>query len=303
MLGSPQRPPAASTSSRASAAFRRRLVAAVLVALSLVLVTVYFRESEDGAVHSLQSTAADVLRPFEVAAERVARPFQDAVAWFDGLLDAKAENARLREENERLLAQSVSVQTLLDENEYLREIVAYLQAARFPKDFKPVTTQVIARPSNAFDQQIVVAAGSKSGIRVDAPVVTPQGLVGKVTKVARSTALVTLLTDGSSGVPAIDLRTGAGGIVRHGEGKNLILDRVSKEQRVGRGHLVVTSGWQSDRFSSIYPRGIAIGVITSASQTDTDLYKKVQIAPLVDFGSLEAVIVLVSKKPQPVVPR
>ncbi|MFN2466552.1 MAG: rod shape-determining protein MreC, partial [Gaiellaceae bacterium] len=179
----------------------------------------------------------------------------------------------------------------------------YRDGPRFPSDYRPVTTAVIARAPTQFEQQITVAAGSNQGIRLHAPVVVSGKLVGRVTKVTPSVAQVTLLTDESSFVPAVDLETGADGIVQHGEGTtSLILDRVSKEQVVQPGDVVVTAGWKSDRFSSIYPRGIPIGRVTYASQVDTESYKQVQIEPFVNLGSLDTVVVLVSLKREPVVP-
>ena len=96
-IGSPaQRPGSTTQSARPSAVGRRRLVVAALTVFSLALVTVYFRESDNGALHSVQSAGASDLRPFEVSAERIARPFRDAAGWFGGLIDAKSENAKLK---------------------------------------------------------------------------------------------------------------------------------------------------------------------------------------------------------------
>jgi cell shape-determining protein MreC len=61
---------------------------------------------------------------------------------------------------------------------------------------------------------------------------------------------------------------------------------------VAEGNLVITSGWRTLGFESLYPRGIPIGVVESVGQQDVDLYKRIQIAPLVDFDSLAEVIVL-----------
>jgi cell shape-determining protein MreC len=72
-------------------------VAGVLVLLSIALITIYFRESAGGGLHQVQSAGATVLRPFEVAADRVSRPFRDAYGYFAGLVHAKSENNRLRE--------------------------------------------------------------------------------------------------------------------------------------------------------------------------------------------------------------
>ena len=74
----------------------------LLVLVSLALITVYFRESNEGPLHAAQRIGVSVLMPFEVAGERVARPFRDAWAWTSDLLDAKDENEELREENEEM---------------------------------------------------------------------------------------------------------------------------------------------------------------------------------------------------------
>ena len=272
--------------------------------LSLLLLTVYFRESPGGGLHGFQSAGATVLRPFEVAAERVARPFRDAAGWAGDVLDAKSENEKLRRELDEWRQRAIEGQFAQEDLDQLRRLLGYRSGARFPTDYRAVAAAVIARAPSQYEQQIVVAAGSSDGIRQHAPVVTPDGLVGRVTKVARHAAQVTLLTDESSFVAALDLQTRADGLVRHGQQgtSSLKLDRVSKEQVVEPGNAIVTAGWKSDRFSSIYPRGIPIGVVTHVNQLDTDLYKQVQIEPFVDFGSLDSVIVLVSKKPEPVIP-
>ena len=109
-----------------------------------------------------------------------------------------------------------------------------------------------------------------------------------------------LLTDEASAVSAVDLyERGATGIVKHGQGglDTLILDRVTKDQKVAEGDPVITEGSPPGaRLPSIYPRGIKIGVVTSVGQNDTDLYKQIQVQPFVDFTSLSSVLVLVPKK-------
>jgi rod shape-determining protein MreC len=63
---------------------------------------------------------------------------------------------------------------------------------------------------------------------------------------------------------------------------------------------VITAGWRSGRLESLYPRGIPIGTVASVGQQDVDLYKRIQVSPLVNFDSLSEVIVLVERpKPKP----
>ncbi|HEU5264098.1 MAG TPA: rod shape-determining protein MreC, partial [Gaiellaceae bacterium] len=181
------------------------------------------------------------------------------------------------------------------ENEYLRRLLEYLDSPRFPVDFNPVAAEVIGRPAGAFTQAIVVAAGSSNGVQVNDPVVNADGLVGLVTRVTPDTARVQLLTDEEAAVSAVDLRTSAPGIVLHARGtrETLVLDRVRKRDRIKVGDEIVTAGWRAGVLSSLYPKGIPIGKVTSVGLTDTDLFQQVQVDPFVDFGSLDAVLVLV----------
>jgi rod shape-determining protein MreC len=275
---------------------RRRAVVGVLTVLSLALVTVYFRESDGGVLHGLQSTGASVLRPFEVGADRVARPFRDAAGWFGGVIDAKSENAKLKKQIETLRQQFILNQAALRENAQLKTLLDLREGARFPKDYNSIAARVIARAPTQFAQQIVVSAGKHDGVSNNDVVITADGLVGEVTKAAANVSQITLLTDETSAVSALDINSGAAGIVQHGRASSsLILDRVTKDQIVNKGDVFVTSGFRSGDLTSLYPRGIPIGTVTSVGQSDTDLYKQIQIAPFVNFSTLEDVIVLVKK--------
>jgi rod shape-determining protein MreC len=285
-------------SPRTSRALRARLVAVCLVLVSLALITVYFRESEGGTLHSAQRIGLSVAMPFEVAGERVARPFRDAWGWASDLVGAKSENEKLRKEVDSLRQAVVQEETAVSENERLRHLLNYIDGPRFPNGFTGVVSRVVGRPPSAYDQEVLIAAGSSSGVRQNDPVVTADGLVGLVTEVTTNGAKVTLLTDQSSAVSAIVLETSASGIVRHGSSDSsaLVLDRVGKDELVENGGLVITAGWRTGKLESLYPYGIPIGTVKSVGQQDVDLYKRIQVAPLVNFDSLSDVIVLVPNK-------
>jgi len=269
----------------------------VLVFLSLALITVYFRESTGGPLHGAQRIGLSILMPFEVAGERIARPFRDAAGWTSDLLGAKGENERLHEQVEALRKQLIAEQTAARENERLRELLGYVSGSSFPTDYRSVVTRVVARPPSAYNQEVLISAGSSSGVKMNSPVITEDGLVGLVTDVTSNGAKVTLLTDQSSAVSAIVLQSGAAGVVRHGPSDSgaLSLDRVPKDELVTGGDLVITAGWRSGRLESLYPRGIPIGTVESVGQQDVDLYKRIQVSPLVNFDSLSEVIVLVER--------
>jgi rod shape-determining protein MreC len=297
VLGSPvprSRPPG--LSSRSANALKRRIVAGVLVLLSLVLITIYFREPAGGGLHSIQSGGATVLRPFEVGAERIARPFRDAYGYFAGLIHAKSENARLRAQVDKLTQIAIQNSTAADENNDLRRQLNYIGSPRFPKDFDQITTSVLTRPPGEFQQQIGIAAGYTKGIRKNDPVVTADGLVGLVTQVAHNTSEVTLLTDPRLSVAALDRNTGAAGVLSHGSGRGtLSLGRVPKSATVSRGDTVVTQGYKLGPLTSLYPEGILIGYVSGASVSEIDLYWQAQVSSNVHFDALRSVIVLVPK--------
>jgi rod shape-determining protein MreC len=266
-----------------------------LVVLALVLVTVSFREDQNGPVSDAQSAAASALRPLQVAADRIAEPFRDAYGWADGLVHARSDAERLARENETLRQQYVRARLAEQENTRLRSLLRFRSGPRFPEGFVGVAAEVIYRPPGAYAQAVVIAAGRDDGVRVDDPVVTASGLVGTVSRVGSRTARVTLLTDDQSAVSATILGTEAAGIVRRGQGPRapLRLVRVPKEAVVHVGDTVVTAGWRSRRFSSLYPPGLMIGRVTSVGRTDTDLFTQVQLEPFANLSSLEAVLVLV----------
>jgi rod shape-determining protein MreC len=267
-------------------------VAAVLVVLSIALITIYFRESDNGGLHQVQSAGAAVLRPFEIAANRVAQPFRDTYGYFAGLADAKSENKRLRRENDQLRQEVTQNATAVSDNAELRSLLRFTTRAAFPAGYTYHAATIIARPNPGFEQQVTIDAGKTAGIRKDDAVVTSDGLAGSVTKAMHNTSLVTLLTDDSAAVSARDVQTGAIGIVKKGA-SGMSFDDVTKDMRVESGDALVTAGWKSEGLSSIYPRGIPIGTVTFVGQNEVDLYKHVQLEPFADLKSMSVVLVLI----------
>ena len=276
----------------------RRLLAAALVVASLVLLTVYLRESEDGALHGAQRLGQAALHPFQVAGERIARPFQDAYGWASDLIGVKGERDRLAAQVRALQQQVAELKVASQENDRLRELLGYVSGPRLPDDYRPITTRVLAQPANAYDQTILVAAGSSDGVKVDSPVVTEDGLVGRVTSVAPNASQVTLLTDQSLAVSALDVDTRAPGVLRRapGSGSGLSLDRVEKDLVVKEGDMIVTAGWREGDLESLYPAGIPIGTVTSVGLQDIDLYQRIQVEPFVNFDALSEVVILVPRR-------
>jgi rod shape-determining protein MreC len=273
-----------------------------LAVLSLVLITISFRETSSGPLHGVEAAGAAVLRPFEVGAERVARPFRDVYGYFAGLVHVKRENERLKAQVDELRQKAILGEAARAQNAELRKQLNFIDSPIYPNDYRAVNTRIIGWRTE-FDQQVVIAAGRSAGIHQETPVVTSDGLVGSVTQAFGDSALVTLLTDESSAVQARDQETGAFGLVRHGQGQDsLIVDRVTTDKVVNDGDVIVTAGTRSKQYPSLFPAGIPIGWVTSVGQSDTAPYKQIQIHPFVDFSSLDAVTALITNKTIPKAP-
>jgi rod shape-determining protein MreC len=293
VLGSSvQRAAATGHSSNRSNPLKRRFVVIGLVVVSLTLLTVSFRST---ALDPVEGSAASALRPFEIAANKVAHPFRDAASWTHGVFKAKSENERLRKDNEKLRRQVAAMAGAGQQNAELKQLLKYARSPSFPKDFDEVAAQVLTSPST-LDQSVTIAAGARQGIKVEDVVVTDQGLVGTVTKVFGNEARVTLITDPTSAVRAVDeTNLAAVGILDHGSGANsLVLDRIGKDKNVSYQDTIITAGSPSgSKFPSLFPRNIPIGSVSSVGQTDTEIFKQIQVQPFVDLSSLESVLVLI----------
>ena len=155
---------------------------------------------------------------------------------------------------------------------------------------------MISFPLGAFAQQITIAAGSDSRLRINTPIIDGDGLHGDVVVVGPSTASVQLITDSDSNVPARDIANGVRGLIRHGAGNSLLLDQVSKEQSVKKGDEIVTQGTVDRRYPDLYPYGIPIGRVINVGTSDIASYLTVQVAPFARFDSLDSVAALISTK-------
>ena len=274
---------------------RRRTVLAVLVGLSLVLLTAYFGESSTGVLHALQRGVQEALAPVEAGVNRGLKPARDLVGWTGDALDAKEENERLEDELTRLRRELAAVQTARRDAEQLRALTGLSERVGFPADADPVTARVIARSPTAWYRSVQIDKGRDEGVAVNQPVITGEGLAGRVASVTGDAASVTLITDESSAVSAQVMPDGAHGIVKTagvGEPTALLLDFVEKGRSIDEGAVVVTAGSRSSKLESLFPRGIPIGQVTRADRDELEVYQRVHVEPYADLRQMDIVQVL-----------
>jgi rod shape-determining protein MreC len=267
---------------------RRRIVVAVLLLLCVAMLTLYFRESDSGAVHGVQGVVLRVVAPLQNGTARATKPFRDAWNWTGDLFSAKSENAKLQKELEELRAGLARELTTQDENAQMRLMLVMQRDKVFPDGVRLVTARVVARSTTAWYSTVTIDAGSGSGVEVYDPVVNGAGLVGRVTKVEANAAQVTLITDQQSFVDAMVQPGGAQGIIAGSVTGDVTMQYVDKNERVKVGQYVVTSG----RVGSVFVRGIPIGQIASIGVQDVELYQSISVDPFVDFRKLDLVQVV-----------
>jgi rod shape-determining protein MreC len=276
---------------------RRRAVLAVLVLLSLFLLTAYFGESSSGGLHAVQRTAMEVLAPIQEGANRALKPFRDLFGWFGDTLDAKEERDKLKAENEALEKKVAEVTV---ENGELKQLegLEEINSAGGLATYEPVTARVIARSPSSWYQTFQINKGSSDGVRVDQPVVNSAGLVGKVKEVSDGNAVVMLLTDPEFGVSARSLTSGEPGSVHPAPGAagDLRFELVPNAKDVRRGERIITAGTSTSArvsdLESLYPRGILIGTVKRIETGEGELDRVIHVEPVADLRALDIVEVL-----------
>jgi len=272
---------------------RRRAVLALLVALSLILLTAYFGESSGGSLHSVQRGSLEVLAPIQEGANKALKPARDLFGWFGDTLDAQDQRDRLAKERDELRSQVAQLQV---QNRDLTQLkgLSQMNTAGGLQQYSPVEGRVYQRSPSTWYQQVTINKGSSDGVKVDDPVVNGQGLVGKVKEVSNGNAVVMLLTDQDFGVSALASQRGEPGSITAVPGTNsdLLFDLVDDSEKLHKGDLIVTAGTTSQRWPSLYPRSILIGTVKRIQSGDGDLDTRIHVTPAADLLHLDIVQVL-----------
>lgn len=189
----------------------------------------------------------------------------------------------------------VQVEALQRENEELREIEGEFQLmqdlfnrARESPEFRRLTASVIGYDTSPIFRSIILDKGTEDGVFVGMPVESARGLVGQVFRTTNHSAMVILITDNISSIPARLGDSRATGIVRGGGlGGVMAMDWLDLEAQINIGEVVYTSG-----LGGRFPEDIAIGRVTDVERREADLFQRAVIQPAVDFDSLEMVFVI-----------
>jgi len=279
-----------------SAPLMRRIVLTVLICASLGLITVTYRGGV--VISSAQLAVLEVVAPIERGMSRAWDPIAGAWYWTGDLLSATTENPKLRERNEALEAELVIARDEASEAVQLRERLGIDDRGHYPTNYDQVDGRVIARYSSAVDKSLVIDLGSNDGIERNDPVLVNANLIGRITNVTPNSARVALILENSQSVTAAISGSDGSGVLESlsTEGTPVMrLKYVDASAKVEKFDRVVTAGWTTGDLSSIYPRGIPIGWVSSVGLKPADLEQTVQVTPYANFERIETITVLVPK--------
>ncbi len=206
----------------------------------------------------------------------------------------RQENAQLRAEISGLQTQIIELQQQVAETQSLAALVAFSRAN--PESTYKAAT-VIGRDPSPFLQYIIIDVGANDGIRRGMPVVTNQGLVGRVDAVIGSAARVQLITDPASAVNVRLQNAETDAMLLGSVSGDVSLDMISQDVTVQPGDVVVTSG-----LGGGYPADLLVGQVLNVRKREADLFQQATLQPVVDFNRLNIVLVIVNFRPVDISP-
>jgi len=232
-----------------------------------------------------------------------ASPLVDAQAWLSKRVQAvedfltvprdvtvlQQENSDLKNEVSQLQAEILILKQQVSETDIL---YALLDFARTRPENKYIAASVIGRDPSPFLNYVIIDHGSDDGIFKGMPVVTQQGLVGRIDAVTATAARVQLITDPGSlvnvGLEDAKIDAQVSGSISG----DLTLEMVNLDANVTQGDLVLTSG-----LGGTFPPDILIGQVLTISMPENSLFQQATIQPVVDFSKLRAVLIITNFKP------
>lgn len=266
---------------------RRIAIFLALFLFVLVLLSSQMRTADRRQVGAVGTALLTVLMPLQAGMVRVA----DAAS---GVWDTFAEIGRLRVENAQLRTQ---VENLNREIAELREQASSAERLERLLEFRRELTyrataaRVIGRDASRWFTTLVIDRGSRDGVSRNAPVVTPDGVVGRVIEVTPMASRVLLISDSRSAVGVLIQQSRDAGVVEGVGGFRLHLKYLSRAARINEGDLVVTSG-----LGGVFPRGLVVGRIANVIREEGELLQEAEVEPAAQLDRLEEMLILLPRQ-------
>ena len=273
---------------------RPTLLFIVVLSLLFVLMSVSSQTRYVGETRTL----------FERTVMTIFSPVPKLVNWFGGTtrdmyhgyLDMRRavdENVQLRRKVASLMTENLKLRQSEGDLRRLRSLLAYSEQFSMQTSM----AQTIMLDTAGRFKSIIIDRGSADGVEVNDVIANANGLIGRVVLTTKDLAKVQLITDSNCSLGALVERTRRQGVIRGDGTTNIRMFDIPSLADIQPGDKVLTAG-----IDGIYPRGIPIGIIARA-EAGQSLFKTITVKPSVDFGTIEEVIVIHTRKIPPAVER
>jgi rod shape-determining protein MreC len=249
--------------------------------------------SQMGYLQPVRNVTRALMVPFQTGLTNLSADVSDFVHSARDLRDLRQRNAQLQAEVNRLSVENARLVEVQRENERLRQLLNFTRSNPW-YDYRAtaVVGHKIGEDTSNLLFSIFIDVGARDGVAVDMPVITDRGLVGRVVAVGPNVAEVLLLIDPVSAVNARVQNSRVTGVVRGNIDGGLVMERIPQGETVSPGDIILTSGLGGN-----FPDKLVIGQITEVFRRDPDMFQSARVRPTVDFGKLEAVLVITTFAP------
>lgn len=208
------------------------------------------------------------------------------------LINVSEENKRLRKQIQSLKLENARYKEKIIEYEQLKEFLKLKENIKYPVS----VARVIGRDPSGWFKSVIINKGEKDGIKVNMPVLSSSGVVGRIVAVTRNYSQVLLIIDQNGAVDCIDQRSRHRGILKGLYSKYGRLDYVHKTADIKKGDVLITSG-----LGGVFPKGIPVGEVVEVKERPEELFKEVKVKLFVDFSRLEQVMVILKEETLPII--
>ncbi len=262
-----------------SRAPRFRVAMPVLILVSLCLLVL--SRLDHGSTHAMRWRITEAMQPLLTALFAPLEPVRWAARQVPGLFEASRDLEKVRDENQKLKSWEWRARDL---ERKLQDITELAHTVR-ETGFEFVTARVIANSSGAFARSVMINAGRDQAVVIGYPVLSGDGIVGRVVDTGGAAARVLLLTDLNSRIPVLVGRGAVRAVLSGDNGAYPRLSYVPAEAVMAVGDDVVTSG-----IGGLFPRGLKIGVVIETP-------RGLRVRPNSNLDALEYVSVLLYRSP------
>lgn len=271
--------------------FKNKLAVTIVVLSVAFLGIIIFSVKSNSSI--ISSGVGSVISPLQKIIYNANDKLKESFDFFINFSKVKQENEKLAAKNAELENKLIEYNRMKDENQTLREMFEYSEANQ---NYNYLGCNIVGYSGGNISNGYVIDKGTNDGVKKDMIVITPQGLVGKVTKAENSYSIVqTILNENIAVASMVESTRETTGVlqgVTDNKNKNLtILSNIPIDSEIKEGDVILTSG-----LGGMYPKEIRIGEVVSIEVDSVGIMKKAFVKPYVDFNKLEGLFVVVPKE-------